>query len=46
MEILTFLIPISVFLGGVGVAAFVWALKTDQFSDPEGDAARILRDDD
>lgn len=42
MEILGILIPVSLFLGGVGLAAFFWALRTRQFDDPEGDASRIL----
>lgn len=45
MEILAFLIPISLFLGGLGLAAFFWSVKTRQFDDPEGDARRILRKD-
>ena len=42
MEILVILIPVSLFLGGIGLAAFFWAMKTKQFDDPEGDAQRIL----
>ena len=42
MQILTILIPASLLLGGAGLALFVWALRTRQFDDPEGDAARIL----
>lgn len=42
MEVLGFLIPVALFLGLVGLAAFYWALRTDQFDDPEGDARRIL----
>ncbi|WP_339108985.1 cbb3-type cytochrome oxidase assembly protein CcoS [Thioclava sp. GXIMD4216] len=42
MSILGFLIPISLFLGGVGLLAFFWALKSRQFEDPKGDAERIL----
>lgn len=42
MEILTILIPISLFLGGIGLAGFLWALKSRQFEDPTGDANRIL----
>lgn len=42
MDILTYLIPISLFLGGIGLAAFFWALKKGQFDDPQGDASRIL----
>jgi cbb3-type cytochrome oxidase maturation protein len=42
MEILTYLIPVSLLLGGIGLAAFFWALKSKQFDDPTGDANRIL----
>ncbi len=45
MEILTILIPASLLLGGIGLAAFLWAMKTRQFDDPEGDANRILTKD-
>lgn len=45
MEILGILIPVSLFLGGIGLAAFLWAMKTRQFDDPEGDANRILTTD-
>ncbi len=45
MEILTILIPVSLFLGGIGLLAFFWALKSRQFDDPQGDAARILKSD-
>ena len=45
MEILTFLIPVSLFLGGIGLVAFFWALKRGQFDDLEGAANRILIDD-
>jgi cbb3-type cytochrome oxidase maturation protein len=46
MSILVFLVPIALFLGGMGLAAFFWALKSGQFEDPKGDAERILLDDD
>ena len=42
MQILSILIPVSLFLGGAGLAAFFWAMRTRQFDDPEGDASRIL----
>lgn len=45
MDILTILIPVSLFMGGVGLIAFFWAMKTRQFDDPEGDANRILTKD-
>ena len=45
MDVLGILIPASLFLGLVGLAAFFWMLKRGQFDDPEGDANRILTDD-
>ena len=45
MEILTILIPVSGILGGSGLLAFIWAMKTKQFDDPSGDASRILMKD-
>ena len=45
MDVLVYLIPISLFLGGLGLAAFFWALKNRQFDDPEGDSRRILTGD-
>ena len=46
MNVLALLIPVSLFLGAIGAAAFIWTLTTDQYDDPAGDAARILLDDD
>lgn len=45
MEMLVYLIPVSLILGGIGLAAFLWALRARQFDDPEGDAQRVLRKD-
>ncbi|WP_134725716.1 cbb3-type cytochrome oxidase assembly protein CcoS [Paracoccus luteus] len=42
MEVLVFLIPVSLGLGGLGLAAFLWALRHRQYDDPKGDAERIL----
>jgi cbb3-type cytochrome oxidase maturation protein len=42
MEILTVLIPVSLFLGGLGLVAFFWSMKNRQYDDPEGDSRRIL----
>ena len=42
MNVLLLLIPISLFLGGIGLAAFLWALRSRQYDDLEGDSARIL----
>ncbi len=46
MDVLIYLIPIALGLGGVALGAFLWALKTDQFDDLDGAAWRILQDDD
>lgn len=40
------LIPLSLGMGVMGLCAFFWALRHDQFSDPEGNARRILIDHD
>jgi cbb3-type cytochrome oxidase maturation protein len=42
MNVLMMTIPLSIVLGLVGLAAFLWSLRSDQYRDPEGDAARIL----
>ncbi len=42
MDALVYLIPASLALGGVGLAAFVWSLRHRQYEDPKGDAERIL----
>lgn len=46
MDVLLYLIPIALALGGTGLAAFFWAMRTGQFEDLDGAAHRILRDDD
>jgi len=45
MSGLLFLIPIALFLGLVGLAAFLWSLKDGQYEDLDGAANRILIDD-
>ncbi|MBS0480882.1 MAG: cbb3-type cytochrome oxidase assembly protein CcoS [Proteobacteria bacterium] len=45
MNGLAMLIPVALGLGCLGLAAFFWALKGDQFEDLDGAAARILIDD-
>lgn len=45
MEVLALLIPVSLLLGGVGLAAFFWTMRNRQYEDPDGDAQRILRTD-
>jgi cbb3-type cytochrome oxidase maturation protein len=46
MNGLLILIPVALFLGGVGLAAFIWSLRSGQYEDLEGAAWRILQDDD
>ena len=43
---LLYLIPAALFLGGIGLVAFIWSLKSGQYDDLEGAAWRILQDDD
>lgn len=40
-----YLIPIALLLGLIGLAAFIWALKSGQYDDLDGAARRILIDD-
>lgn len=46
MEILYLLIPLGLFVLGVAIWGFIWAVKTGQFDDMEGPAHSILMDDD
>ena len=39
-------VPVALLLGLLGLAAFIWALRTGQFADPRGAAERILDEDD
>ena len=45
MSVLEYLIPAALFLGFLGLMAFLWALKSGQFEDLDGAAHRILFDD-
>lgn len=42
MSALIVLIPVSIGMGLVGLGAFFWAMRKDQFEDPEGNAWRVL----
>ncbi len=46
MDVLLYLIPVALVLGGLALAAFLWALRSGQYDDMEGAANRILFDDD
>ena len=41
-----FLIPIALFMGLLGLGAFIWSVRSGQFDDPAGSANRILIDED
>ncbi|WP_296595371.1 cbb3-type cytochrome oxidase assembly protein CcoS [Phenylobacterium sp.] len=45
MDIVMFLAPFSLGLGLMALGAFWWSLRSRQYDDPAGDAARILVDD-
>jgi len=45
MTALAWLIPIALLLGGLGLGAFLWSLKSGQYEDLEGAAWRALQDD-
>lgn len=45
MSVLIFLIPISLVLGATGLIAFLWSLRSGQYQDLDGDAERVLLDD-
>jgi cbb3-type cytochrome oxidase maturation protein len=42
MIVLFALLGVSLCLGGVGLLAFMWSLRTGQYEDLEGSANRIL----
>ena len=44
MTSLAWLIPAALALGGLGLAAFLWSLKSGQFEDLEGAGWRALDD--
>ena len=44
MTSLAWLIPAALALGGIGLAAFLWSLKSGQFDDLEGASWRALDD--
>jgi len=46
MNVLVYLLPMALLLGLTGLAGFMWTLKNGQYDDLEGDAVRMLSDDD
>jgi cbb3-type cytochrome oxidase maturation protein len=45
MNALLILLPIALCLGLLGLAAFLWAMRSGQFEDLDGAGSRILFDD-
>ena len=46
MNVLVYLVPLALALGGMGLAAFLWAMRSGQFEDLEGASWRAISDDD
>jgi len=46
MTILGFMIPLSLGMGLVALAAFFWSMRSGQYEDMDGAANRILIDED
>lgn len=46
MEVIYGLIPLMIGLGLIGVVIFIWSVRSGQYDDLEGDANRILMDED
>ena len=46
MEYLIYLIPAALFLGGLGLTAFLWSMKTGQYDDLKGASYRALFEED
>jgi len=46
MNIIYFLIPITVIIAELLILLFMWTIKSNQFDDLEGPAYKILMDDD
>lgn len=44
MNILLVLIPTALVVGGIGLAKFIWSVRSGQYDDLDGAARRILID--
>ena len=45
MSVLFILVPVAIALAAVGVAGFLWAVRSGQFEDVQTPAYRLLLDD-
>ena len=46
MDGFLYLVPLSLALGGLGLAAYLWTLRRGQYEDLDGAAERILHAED
>lgn len=46
MNVLVYLVPMALALGLTGLGGFLWSLRSGQYDDLDGEALRILPDDD
>jgi cbb3-type cytochrome oxidase maturation protein len=46
MNVLIYMLPLALGLGLAGLFAFLWALRSGQYSDVDGAALRVLSDED
>lgn len=44
MTVLLWMMAAALLLAGVALGAFIWSLRSGQYDDPAGSAARILDD--
>ena len=45
MEVLVILVPLALALGLLGLAGFLWSLRSGQYEDLDGAAWRAIADD-
>ena len=46
MSVLIWMIPVAIAMGALGLAGFMWSLRSGQYEDMDGAAQRMLMDDD
>ncbi|MBL8643339.1 MAG: cbb3-type cytochrome oxidase assembly protein CcoS [Rhodospirillaceae bacterium] len=46
MTVIIYLLPVALFLGLLGLGAFLWCLKDHQYDDLKGAAYRAVMDQD
>lgn len=44
MTVLVWLVPIALGMGFIGLAAFLWSMRSGQYDDLDGAAERVLLD--